>query len=340
MELGMIGLGRMGANMVRRLIHGGHRCVVFDRNSAAVSQAAKDGAIASASAQGLVDRLHRPRAVWLMLPPGEPTEQMTQALALSLQADDVVIDGGNSFFQDDIRRAVDLGWYGIHFVDVGTSGGVWGLQRGYCLTIGGEKEVIRRLEPIFKTLAPGRGELPRTPGRAAVTSTAEEGYLRCGPVGAGHFVKMVHNGIEYGLMQSYAEGFDVLRSANDDVLPESRRYAFSLSDIAEVWRHGSVISSWLLDLSAIALLEDPELSTFRGYVEDSGEGQWMINTALEESVPVNGISAALFARFRSRKEHTFAEKVISAMRCKFGGHAEQAVTPLDSAGEAEPSTMQ
>ncbi len=317
MQLGMIGLGRMGGNMVRRLMRSGHACVVFDLNAQTVKQCEKDGAIGAASLDDLVQKLTPPRAVWVMLPAGTATDETVTALAERMDADDIIIDGGNSHFKDDIRRAKALR---LHYVDVGTSGGVWGVERGYCLTVGGEQEPVRRLDPIFRTLAPGKGIIPETPGREQMNSTAEQGYLHCGPAGAGHFVKMVHNGIEYGLMQAYAEGFDVLRGARANGL--DYHYELNLPDIAEVWRHGSVVGSWLLDLTAMALAESPELSEFSGEVRDSGEGRWTIATAIEEAVPADVLSAALYARFRSRQAHTFAEKVLSAMRFKFGGHRE------------------
>jgi 6-phosphogluconate dehydrogenase len=321
MRLGMVGLGKMGANMTRRLLRGGHEVVVTDLSSENVKQLAGEGALASASLDDFVSKLAKPRIAWLMVPAGGPTEQTVQALAQRMQAGDVIIDGGNSYFKDDVRRSKQLKEKGIHYVDVGTSGGVWGLERGYCMMIGGPKEVIQQLDPIFKTLAPGRGNIPRTPGREQ-SGTSEEGYVYCGPSGAGHFVKMVHNGIEYGLMQAYAEGFDIFRNANTKELPEDHRYDLNLADIAEVWRRGSVVSSWLLDLTAMALAENPTLSEYSGFVQDSGEGRWTIQAAIDEAVPVDVLSAALFTRFRSRQEHTFAEKVLSAMRQKFGGHVE------------------
>lgn len=320
MQLGMIGLGRMGRNMVRRLIRGGHACVVFDLNAQTVTQCEQDGATGAASLDELIQKLTPPRAVWVMLPAGAATDETVTALAETMAANDIIIDGGNSHFKDDIRRAKALKPKGLHYVDVGTSGGVWGVERGYCLTVGGEQEPIRRLDPIFRTLAPGKGDLPETPGREQMSGTAEEGYLHCGPAGAGHFVKMVHNGIEYGLMQAYAEGFDILRSARASGL--DYHYELNLPDIAEVWRRGSVVGSWLLDLTAMALAKSPELSEFSGEVQDSGEGRWTIATAIEEAVPADVLSAALYARFRSRQAHTFAEKVLSAMRFKFGGHVE------------------
>jgi 6-phosphogluconate dehydrogenase len=323
MQIGMIGLGRMGGNMVRRLLRGGHECVVYDLNPAAVESLAGEGAVGSASLEDFVAKLRPPRTAWVMVPAGEPTEAMVRQLGGLLESDDVIIDGGNSHFKDDVRRARELGPRGIHYVDAGTSGGVWGLERGYCLMIGGEREIVERLDPIWKTLAPGRGDIPQTPGREGKGGTAGEGYLHCGPVGAGHFVKMVHNGIEYGLMQAYAEGFDIFRNAASQDLPEEHRYELDLADIAEVWRRGSVVSSWLLDLTASALAESGDLSEYTGFVQDSGEGRWTIMTAIEQAVPVDVLATSLFARFRSRKEHTFADKVLSAMRHKFGGHVER-----------------
>lgn len=322
MQLGMVGLGRMGGNMVRRLMRGGHQCVVSDLSPQNVSELAKEGATGSASLDDFVARLTKPRAAWVMVPAGNATEQTVLALGSKFEAGDIIIDGGNSYFKDDIRRSQKLKDRGIHYVDVGTSGGVWGLERGYCMMIGGPKETVQRLDPIFRTLAPGIGEIPRTPGREKLGGTAELGYLYCGPSGAGHFVKMVHNGIEYGIMQAYAEGFDIFRNATSDALPELQRYDLNLADIAEVWRRGSVISSWLLDLTAIALAENPTLSEYTGFVQDSGEGRWTIAAAIDEAVPCEVLSAALYARFRSRQEHTFAEKMLSAMRQKFGGHIE------------------
>ena len=322
MQLGMIGLGRMGANMVRRLMRGGHECVVWDVNPDNVKQLAGEGATAAESLEDFIGKLSQPRAIWIMVPAGNATEKTVTDLAARLAADDVIIDGGNSYFKDDARRSLALREKGIRYVDVGTSGGVWGLERGYCMMIGGPDETVKHLDPIFKTLAPGRGEIVRTPGREKISGTVEDGYLYCGPAGAGHFVKMVHNGIEYGLMQAYAEGFDIFHNANSKELPEDIRYDLNVADIAEVWRRGSVISSWLLDLTAMALLEDRELSNYSGFVQDSGEGRWTIQAAIEEAVPAEVLSAALYARFRSRQEHTFAEKILSAMRQKFGGHLE------------------
>ncbi|HYG64567.1 MAG TPA: decarboxylating 6-phosphogluconate dehydrogenase [Thermoanaerobaculia bacterium] len=323
MQIGMIGLGRMGGNMVRRLMRDGHRCVVYDLNPQAVADLAGEGAEGASSLDDFVARLETPRTAWLMVPAGAPTEGMVQELAGRLAPGDVVIDGGNSFFKDDVRRARELAARQIHYLDVGTSGGIWGFERGYCLMIGGDPETVRRLDPIFKTLAPGRRDIPPSPGREGRGGTAEEGYLHCGPAGSGHFVKMVHNGIEYGLMQAYAEGFDIFRNAASADLPEEHRFDLDLADIAEVWRRGSVVSSWLLDLTASALAETPDLADYTGFVQDSGEGRWTINTAIEEAVPANVLSAALFTRFRSRQEHSFAEKVLSAMRKKFGGHVER-----------------
>jgi 6-phosphogluconate dehydrogenase len=318
----MIGLGRMGANMVRRLMGGGHECVAWDLSADNVKAIAAEGAIGAASIDDLVARLNKPRAVWIMVPSGDATEKTVNELAARLEAGDIIIDGGNSYFKDDARRARELKAKGINYMDVGTSGGVWGLERGYCMMIGGPEETARHLDPIFKTLAPGRGNITRTPGRENIAGTAEDGYLYCGPSGAGHFVKMIHNGIEYGLMQAYAEGFDIFRNANSKELPEEIRYDLNMGDIAEVWRRGSVVSSWLLDLTAMALIEDPDLASYSGFVQDSGEGRWTIQAALEEAVPVEVLSAALYTRFRSRQEHTFAEKILSAMRKKFGGHVE------------------
>ena len=323
MQLGMVGLGRMGGNMVRRLMKGGHQCVVTDLSPQAVAEFAKEGATGSTSLDDFAGKLTKPRAAWVMVPAGNPTEQTVNALAQRFEAGDTIIDGGNSYFKDDVRRSHKLKDRGIHYLDVGTSGGVWGIDRGYCMMIGGPKEAFDRLDPIFRTLAPGIGDIPRTPGREKLGGTAELGYMYCGPSGAGHFVKMVHNGIEYGLMQAYAEGFDIFRNANSDQLPPEHRYNLNTADIAEVWRRGSVVSSWLLDLTAMALAENPNLSEYTGFVQDSGEGRWTINAAIEEAVPAEVLSAALYTRFRSRQEHTFAEKLLSAMRQKFGGHIEQ-----------------
>jgi 6-phosphogluconate dehydrogenase len=321
----------MGANMTRRLVRGGHEVVVTDLSPDNVKQIAGEGAIASASLDDFVSKLGKPRIAWLMVPAGGPTEQTVQALAQRMKSGDIIIDGGNSYFKDDVRRSKQLSEKGIHYVDVGTSGGVWGLERGYCMMIGGPKEAVQLLDPIFKTLAPGRGNISRTPGRERMSGTAEDGYIHCGASGAGHFVKMVHNGIEYGLMQAYAEGFDIFRNATTEQLPEGYRYDLNLADIAEVWRRGSVVSSWLLDLTAMALAESPTLSEYTGFVQDSGEGRWTIQAAIEEAVPVDVLSAALFVRFRSRQQHTFAEKVLSAMRQKFGGHVEPAASAKKTA---------
>jgi 6-phosphogluconate dehydrogenase len=322
MQLGMIGLGKMGANMTLRLMRGGHQLVVSDRSPDAVKKVEGEGAGGSSSLEDLVGKLKAPRAVWVMVPSGDATEQTVQTLAKLMQAGDTIIDGGNSYFKDDVRRSSQFKAKGIHYLDVGTSGGVWGLERGYCMMIGGPDEAVKRLDPIFKTLAPGQGDIPRTPGREKLGGTSEEGYIHCGPSGSGHFVKMVHNGIEYGIMQAYAEGFDIFKNATSKELPEDIRYDLNLPDIAEVWRRGSVVSSWLLDLTAMALAENPTLSEYEGFVQDSGEGRWTIQAALEEAVPVDVLSAALFVRFRSRQQHTFAEKMLSAMRQKFGGHIE------------------
>jgi 6-phosphogluconate dehydrogenase len=321
MQIGMIGLGRMGGNMVRRLMKGGHTCVVYDRGADVVAAYAKEGATPAKSVQDLVSKLQKPRAVWIMVPAGGPTESTVQELAGALEAGDTIIDGGNSFFKDDVRRSKEVGKKGIHYVDAGTSGGVWGVERGYCLMVGGPKEAVSRVEPVLKTLAPGKGDIPPTPGRDG-KGTAEQGYLHCGPSGAGHFVKMVHNGIEYGLMQAYAEGFDIFKNATSKELPEDYRYDLNLADIAELWRRGSVVSSWLLDLSSISLAQDPNLESYEGFVQDSGEGRWTIQAAIDEAVPAEVLSAALYTRFRSRQQHTFAEKLLSAMRRQFGGHVE------------------
>jgi 6-phosphogluconate dehydrogenase len=320
MQLGMIGLGRMGANMVRRLMAGGHECVVFDVNPGNVKALEQEGAVGAANLDAFVSKLNKPRAAWVMVPAGAPTEQTVMSLAERMDSGDAIIDGGNSYFKDDVRRSTSLAERGIHYMDAGTSGGVWGLERGYCMMIGGNAEAFRRLEPLFRTLAPGTGDIPKTPSRSG--GTAEQGYLYCGPSGAGHFVKMVHNGIEYGLMQAYAEGFDIFKNANSKDLPAELRYDLNLADIAEVWRRGSVVASWLLDLTAMALAEDPTLAGYSGTVQDSGEGRWTIMAAIEEAVPADVLSASLYTRFRSRQEHTFAEKILSAMRKKFGGHIE------------------
>jgi 6-phosphogluconate dehydrogenase len=336
MDIGIIGLGRMGGNIVRRLLRGGHRCVVFNRSPEPVQRVVEEGAVGAADYADLVRRLPKPRAVWIMLPAGAVTEQTVDTLAGLLEPGDILIDGGNSFWKDDIRRAASLRERGLHYVDIGTSGGVWGLERGYCLMIGGAREAVERLDPVLATLAPGPGEIPRTAGRdkPGLNPRAERGYLHCGPSGAGHFVKMVHNGIEYGLMQAYAEGFDIMRNAGSPELPEAWRFDLPLPDIAELWRRGSVVSSWLLDLTAIALAADPELSGYSGHVEDSGEGRWTIMAAIEEAVPAEVLSAALYTRFRSRKDHTYAEKLLSAMRKQFGGHQEPKPEPPSVPGTA------
>ena len=335
MQLGMIGLGRMGANMVRRLLRGGHQCVAFDRSPKMVEELVREEATGTASLADLVKKLERPRVLWLMVPAGV-VDQMIADLLPHLEEGDILIDGGNSYYVDDIRRAGELAPKRIHYVDVGTSGGVWGLERGYCMMIGGPDQAVRRLDPIFKTLAPGVGDVPRTPGREKVGGTAEHGYLHCGPSGAGHFVKMVHNGIEYGIMAAYAEGMGVLRDANigkrsNDIDaettplrdPQHYQYDLNLRDIAEVWRRGSVIASWLLDLTAAALVKDTALSEFAGRVSDSGEGRWTIKAAIDEAVPVPVLSAALYQRFTSRGEADFQDKLLSAMRFQFGGHVEK-----------------
>lgn len=322
MQLGMIGLGKMGANMVRRIMGAGHECVVFDQSPEAVEALKNEGARGATSLAELVSKLDAPRAIWIMVPAGEITEGVVQELAGLMSKGDMMIDGGNSMFKDDARRAIELTPKGIHYLDCGTSGGVWGIDRGYCLMIGGDKAAVTHLDPIFKCLAPGRGDVERTPGRESGQGTAEEGYLHCGPAGAGHYVKMIHNGIEYGLMQSYAEGFDILNTAREESVPKEYRYELEIGEIAEVWRRGSVVGSWLLDLTAQALVEQPDLEDYSGYVTDSGEGRWTVNAAVEQAVPANVLTAALYTRFRSRQSHTFAEKILSAMRHKFGGHVE------------------
>jgi 6-phosphogluconate dehydrogenase len=322
MRIGVIGLGKMGGNMVRRLARQGHRCVVFDQNAAAIKALVGEGGTGGADLAQLVAHLEKPRAVWVMLPAGEITDSTVTQLGALLERGDIVIDGGNSFYKDDIRRAKLLKPRGIHYVDCGTSGGVWGIDRGYCMMIGGPKDAVDYLDPIFSALAPGLGEIPRTTGRENGDSRPERGYIHAGSSGAGHFVKMVHNGIEYGMMQAYAEGFDILRNKDSNDLPEHERYSLNVADIAEVWRRGSVISSWLLDLGAAALAKDPQLKGFSGFVQDSGEGRWTIEAAIEEAVPADVLAAALFARFRSRQDHTFGEKMLSAMRLGFGGHIE------------------
>ena len=339
MQLGMIGLGRMGANMVRRLLKGGHECVVFDMSAKAVAELVKERAVGTASLAEFVKTLTKPRAVWLMVPAGVVDKTIAELLA-HLEAGDIVIDGGNSYYIDDIRRAKELAPKRIHYVDVGTSGGVWGLERGYCMMVGGEADVVKHLDPIFATLSPGRGDIPRTPGREKARGTSEQGWLHCGPNGAGHFVKMVHNGIEYGVMAAYAEGIAVLKSANigkrSGVVdaettplrdPEHYQYDLNLPDIAEVWRRGSVIASWLLDLQAAALIQDPALAKFGGRVSDSGEGRWTLKAAIDEGVPAHVLSCALYERFSSRGEADFADKLLSAMRYEFGGHLEKPAKP-------------
>jgi 6-phosphogluconate dehydrogenase len=322
MQIGVIGLGRMGGNISRRLIKNGHEVVVYDHDAKAVAALSRDGAKGANDLDKLVQQLRPPRAVWVMLPAGKITDDVIGELAKLLAAGDIVLDGGNTFWRDDIRRAKMLKERNIHHVDVGTSGGVWGLDRGYCMMIGGDKAIVDRLDPIFAALAPGLGNVPRTPKRDGRDPRAERGYIHAGPNGAGHFVKMVHNGIEYGLMQAYAEGFDILKNAGNKSLPEDGRFDLDLTDIAEVWRRGSVISSWLLDLTASALTADDKLDGFEGVVEDSGEGRWTIMAAIEEAVPADVLSAALYTRFRSRQSHTFAEKILSAMRKGFGDHVE------------------
>ena len=322
MQIGVIGLGRMGGNITRRLIQNGHKAVVYDHDANAIATLRQDGAIGAAGIDKLVKQLEPPRAVWLMLPAGKITEDTIGQLAELLAPGDIIIDGGNTFWKDDVRRGKKLKERAIHYVDVGTSGGVWGLERGYCMMIGGAKEVVEHLDPLFKALAPGLGNALRTLGRDGRDPRAELGYIHAGPTGAGHFVKMVHNGIEYGLMQAFAEGFDILKNANSQALPEDARFDFDLADIAEVWRRGSVISSWLLDLTASALAADFKLADFEGVVEDSGEGRWTIMAAIEEAVSADVLSAALYTRFRSRRDHTFAEKILSAMRKGFGAHVE------------------
>jgi 6-phosphogluconate dehydrogenase len=322
MQLGMIGLGRMGGNIVRRLMKQGHTTVVYDKDPKAVATLGADGAVGASALEDFVKKLEKPRTAWVMLPAGKITETTIDALAKLMDKDDVIIDGGNTFWQDDVRRGKALKAHGIHYIDVGTSGGVWGIDRGYCMMIGGDKAVVDRLDPIFKTLAPGVGDIDRTRGRDGRDARIEQGYIHAGPVGAGHFVKMVHNGIEYGLMQAYAEGFDILKNANIEALPEDHRFTLDIADIAEVWRRGSVIPSWLLDLTSSALAQNATLDEYSGFVEDSGEGRWTVNAAIDEAVPAEVLTAALYTRFRSRKDHTFAEKILSAMRAGFGGHKE------------------
>jgi 6-phosphogluconate dehydrogenase len=325
MQIGVIGLGRMGGNIVRRLTRAGHSCVVYDADPAPGAALAKDGATAVASVPAMVEALAAPRTVWVMLPAGKITEETVKQLAGLMKPGDVIIDGGNTNFKDDVRRARELAPKGIKYLDVGTSGGVWGLQRGYCLMIGGDTDAVKRLDPIFSALAPGIGSIERTKerdGEKQLDPRAEQGYLHAGPVGAGHFVKMIHNGIEYGMMQAFAEGFDIMRHRASEKLPADERYDLNLADVAEVWRRGSVVTSWLLDLTASALAKNEQLEGFSGHVEDSGEGRWTIEAAIEEAVPADVLAASLFVRFRSRQQHTFAEKVLSAMRLGFGGHVE------------------
>ena len=334
MQLGMIGLGRMGFNIVKRLMRAGHTCVVYDPNAKAVADLVKEGAIGASSLDEFVRKLEKPRATWIMVP-AAVTDSVINDLSKHLEKGDIVIDGGNSYFRDDRRRAKELQPKGLHYVDCGTSGGVWGLDRGYCLMIGGEKQIVEHLDPIFRTIAPGRGTIERTAGREKLGGTAEDGYLHCGPAGAGHFVKMVHNGIEYGIMAAFAEGFDILKNADIDTRPTAvdaetaprmnhdLDYTINVADVAEVWRRGSVVGSWLLDLAAIALAKSPDLEEFSGRVSDSGEGRWTIMAAIEEAVPCEVLTSALYSRFRSRQDHTFAEKVCSAMRYQFGGHLER-----------------
>lgn len=322
MQLGVVGLGRMGGNIVRRLMHGGHQCVVYDRDAQAVEGLTFEGAAGAVSLAELVRQLRAPRVVWVMLPAGDPTEETITALGGFLREDDILIDGGNSFYRDDIRRAKALKGKGPAYVDVGTSGGVWGLERGYCMMVGGTPQAVERIDPILRTLAPGPGDVARTRRPEGADPRVEQGYIHAGPVGAGHFVKMVHNGIEYGLMQAYAEGFDILLNKASEALPEDERFQLNLPDIAEVWRRGSVVSSWLLDLTAQALAGDPRLESYTGAVADSGEGRWTIEAALEEAVPADVLATALFARFRSRGANTFGDKLLSAMRFGFGGHVE------------------
>ena len=322
MQLGIVGLGRMGGNIARRLKRAGHEIVVFDVSKDAVAKLAGEGMTGSSSLDDLREKLKAPRSIWVMLPSGKITEDTIVDLGKHLEAGDTIIDGGNTFYKDDIRRAQELQKKDIHYIDVGTSGGVWGLERGYCMMIGGDDEAVERIDPILKALAPGIGTIDRTQGREKHDPRAEEGYLHCGPAGSGHFVKMVHNGIEYGMMQAYAEGFDIIKNKNSKDLPEDQRFTLNTADIAEVWRRGSVVASWLLDLTAIALAEDTSLENYTGNVSDSGEGRWTIEAAIEEAVPAEVLSAALYARFRSRQIHTYGEKLLSAMRFQFGGHLE------------------
>lgn len=323
MQIGIVGLGRMGGNIAKRLMRAGHDCAVYDIDAAARAALGADGARPAETLEALVAALtESPRAIWVMLPAGKITEGTLAHLASCLAPGDILIDGGNSYYKDDIRRAAELQKTGIRYIDVGTSGGVWGLERGYCLMIGGDKAAVDHLDPIFAALAPGKGAIEETPGRTGLDPRAEQGYIHAGPAGAGHFVKMVHNGIEYGMMQAYAEGFNILESKNSEVLPPGERFELNVADIAEVWRRGSVVTSWLLDLSASALAKDPLLDGFSGHVADSGEGRWTVEAAIEEAVPAEVLTAALFTRFRSRQEHNFAEKMLSAMRLGFGGHKE------------------
>ncbi len=322
MKLAMIGLGRMGGNMARRLMRGGHQVVAYNRSPEPTREIAKEGAEPAFTLQEVIAKLQPPRVVWVMVPAGDATEKTVAELGQLLSAGDVIVDGGNSYFKDDVRRSEMLAKKGILYADVGTSGGVWGIDRGYCLMAGGPAKAIELLTPALRTLAPGQGDVAPSAGREGRASTAEQGYLHCGPVGAGHFVKMIHNGIEYGLMQAYAEGLDILKCATSDKLPANQRYDFNLADITELWRRGSVVGSWLLDLTAMALAENPKLDKYTGVVADSGEGRWTVFAAIEEAVPADVLTAALYTRFRSRQDHTFAEKVLSAMREKFGGHVE------------------
>ncbi len=324
MEIGMIGLGRMGANMAKRIMTKGHQCIGYDLSQESVKKLEESGAKGANSLADLIAQLPAPRVVWCMVPAGDITDKTVAALADLMSEGDIIIDGGNSNYKDDVARAKSLETPGIKYIDVGTSGGVWGFERGYCMMVGGEDQAVKYIDPILTALAPGRGDIERTPGRGEQTGgTAEEGYLHCGPAGAGHFVKMIHNGIEYGLMQAYGEGFDILRSADSENVPEEHRYEFDLKEIAEVWRRGSVIGSWLLDLTAIALLQDPDLSRYSGFVNDSGEGRWTVQAAVERAVPADVLTASLYTRFRSRQDHTFSEKILSAMREQFGGHVEK-----------------
>ncbi|NUT80047.1 decarboxylating 6-phosphogluconate dehydrogenase [Pseudomonas brassicacearum] len=322
MQLGIIGLGRMGGNIARRLMLNGHTTVVYDRNAAFVENLRQEGATGVADLPALVAGLEKPRAVWVMLPAGAPTEDTINDLSELLEPGDVIIDGGNTYYKDDIRRAQALSEKGLSYIDVGTSGGVWGLERGYCMMIGGDADVVKRLDPLFDSLAPGMGDIPRTRDRKSDDDRAERGYIHAGPAGSGHFVKMIHNGIEYGMMQAFAEGFDILKTKSSESLPPEQRFDLNVADIAEVWRRGSVVSSWLLDLTADALASDPKLDGFSGEVADSGEGRWTIEAAIEQAVPVPVLSSSLFARFRSRQQSTYGDKMLSAMRFGFGGHVE------------------